>query len=141
MNSCFIILLSLKQKSHHNKMIILLSQKCTYGNKCKFRHPERGPHPHKSVTERLVEHAQRHLQARGPSLSLPLPQPATGVVVSQHQPVCKTRSVCVSSTPSVPKSRSVENVTADPATNAATAYAQQMTQGSQGNPLDILNFF
>ncbi|XP_039296086.1 endoribonuclease ZC3H12A isoform X2 [Nilaparvata lugens] len=58
-------------------------KKCTYGNKCKFHHPERGPLPHKSVTERLVEHAQRQLQARGrdqspanqikgKSLSLPL---------------------------------------------------------------------
>lgn len=40
-------------------------KKCTYGNKCKFHHPERGPLPHKSVTERLAENAQRHLQARG----------------------------------------------------------------------------
>ena len=38
-------------------------KKCTYGNKCKFHHPERGPLPHKSVTERLVEHAQRHREA------------------------------------------------------------------------------
>lgn len=40
-------------------------KKCTYGNKCKFHHPERGPLPHKSVTERLVEHAQRQREARG----------------------------------------------------------------------------
>lgn len=39
-------------------------KKCTYGNKCKFHHPERGTGPHKSVTERLSEHAARHLQAR-----------------------------------------------------------------------------
>lgn len=39
-------------------------KKCTYGNKCKYHHPERGPLPHKSVTERLSEHAQRHLMAR-----------------------------------------------------------------------------
>ncbi|XP_033209999.1 endoribonuclease ZC3H12A-like isoform X2 [Belonocnema kinseyi] len=91
------------------------AKKCTYGNKCKFRHPERGPHPHKSVTERLVEHAQRHLQARGPSLSLPLPSVTTSstVPVSQHQPLCKTRSAVVQSPSSVPKSRSVENVTSD----------------------------
>lgn len=38
------------------------AKKCTYGNKCKYHHPERGPLPHKSVTERLSEHAQRHLQ-------------------------------------------------------------------------------
>ncbi|BES87709.1 Zc3h12a-like Ribonuclease NYN domain [Nesidiocoris tenuis] len=58
-------------------------KKCTYGSKCKFQHPERGMMPHKTVTERLVEHAQRQLQARGgdsnsgkllkgKSLSLPL---------------------------------------------------------------------
>lgn len=89
-------------------------QKCTYGNKCKFRHPERGPHPQKSVTERLVEHAQRHLQARGPSLSLPLPAvTSSNVTVPQHQPLCKTRSAIVQSSSSVPKSRSVENVTSD----------------------------
>lgn len=40
-------------------------KKCTYGNKCKYHHPERGSMPHKSVTERLVEHAQKHWQARG----------------------------------------------------------------------------
>lgn len=39
-------------------------KKCTYGNKCKYYHPERGPLPHKSVTERLSEHAQRHLQVK-----------------------------------------------------------------------------
>nr|CAD7392192.1 unnamed protein product [Timema cristinae] len=63
-------------------------KKCTYGNKCKFYHPERGPLPHKTVTERLLEQAQKQLQARGlhsrdsspgshlkggKSLSLPLP--------------------------------------------------------------------
>lgn len=58
-------------------------KKCTYGNKCKFYHPERGMGPHKSVTERLSEHAARHLSARnlecqaktvvcGKSLSVPL---------------------------------------------------------------------
>jgi ribonuclease ZC3H12 len=40
-------------------------KKCTYGNKCKFHHPERGNQPHKSVTERLSEYAQKHIQARG----------------------------------------------------------------------------
>ena len=95
-------------------------QKCTYGNKCKFRHPERGPHPHKSVTERLVEHAQRHLQARGPSLSLPLPSVTTpsSIPVSQHQPICKTRSSVVQSPLSVHKSLSVENVTSDLSSNS-----------------------
>lgn len=57
-------------------------KKCTYGNKCKFYHPERGMGPHKSITERLSEHAARHLSARnsdsnskivcGKSLSVPL---------------------------------------------------------------------
>lgn len=58
-------------------------KKCTYGNKCKFYHPERGHGPQKTVTERLSEHAARHLSARnsecntkstlnGKSLSVPL---------------------------------------------------------------------
>lgn len=57
-------------------------KKCTYGQKCKFNHPERAG-PHKSITERLSEHAARHLSARysdgnnkhavcGKSLSVPL---------------------------------------------------------------------
>ena len=33
------------------------SKKCTYGNKCKFYHAERGTVPHKSVTDRLKEHS------------------------------------------------------------------------------------
>ena len=91
-------------------------QKCTYGNKCKFRHPERGPHPHKSVTERLVEHAQRHLQARSPSLSLPLSADRQ----QGHQSLSKTKSWAAGALPSSPpdssscaavKSSSVENVT------------------------------
>lgn len=52
-------------------------KKCTYGNKCKFNHPERGLQPVKSVTERLIEHAQRQSsssgrQIKGKSVSLPL---------------------------------------------------------------------
>lgn len=58
-------------------------KKCTYGNKCKFYHPERGSGPHKTITERLSEHAARHLSARnlenqhktavnGKSFSVPL---------------------------------------------------------------------
>ncbi|VVC30976.1 Hypothetical protein CINCED_3A018629 [Cinara cedri] len=51
-------------------------KKCTYGNKCKFSHPERGQQPVKSVTERLIEHAQRQSlagrQIKGKSVSLPL---------------------------------------------------------------------
>ncbi|XP_011057921.1 PREDICTED: probable ribonuclease ZC3H12D [Acromyrmex echinatior] len=113
------------------------AKKCTYGNKCKFRHPERGPHPHKSVTERLVEHAQRHLQARGPSLSLPL---SSTNASPQHPPLCKTKSAMPSNVvqflSSVPKSRSVENVTSDLSTTSPVMYSQQMppTQNSQGYP-------
>lgn len=59
-------------------------KKCTYGNKCKFYHPERGLQPHKSVTERLSDFANYHLQVRnqdvnskkqqvqGKSLSVPI---------------------------------------------------------------------
>lgn len=39
-------------------------KKCTYGNKCKYSHPERGLGPQKSITERLVENAQKQLLAR-----------------------------------------------------------------------------
>lgn len=114
----------------------LNSQKCTYGNKCKFRHPERGPYPHKSVTERLVEHAQRHLQARGPSLSLPLP--STNASVPQHPSLCKARSAVppsiIQPLSSVPKSKSVENVTSDLSATSPVMYNQQMSsvQNSQG---------
>ncbi|XP_046415321.1 endoribonuclease ZC3H12A-like isoform X1 [Neodiprion fabricii] len=120
------------------------AKKCTYGNKCKFRHPERGPHPHKSVTERLVEHAQRHLQARGPSLSLPLPPSTLASGLTQHQPLCKARSAVssvqsTSSFSSVPKSRSVENVTADGNALNPTNYPQQITgaQNPQGYPSQV----
>ncbi|KAJ9578566.1 hypothetical protein L9F63_005216 [Diploptera punctata] len=112
-------------------------KKCTYGNKCKFHHPERGPLPHKSVTERLVEHAQRQREARGihsrdsspgnqlknKSLSLPLPSSSSVEQDSTKQPVKKTPlSRTKSNVPgislesdkqiksSVPKSCSVENV-------------------------------
>ncbi|KAL1464760.1 hypothetical protein WDU94_004378 [Cyamophila willieti] len=39
-------------------------RKCTYGSKCKFSHPERGPWPHKTVTERLMEHAQKQMSEK-----------------------------------------------------------------------------
>ncbi|KAI5748922.1 hypothetical protein M8J76_003325 [Diaphorina citri] len=39
-------------------------RKCTYGSKCKFNHPERGPWPHKTVTERLMEHAQKQMSEK-----------------------------------------------------------------------------
>lgn len=80
-------------------------KKCTYGNKCKYHHPERGSMPHKSVTERLVEHAQKQWQARGlrdsaanqlkgKSLSVPL----SGDDASKHHgavrktPLSRTKS-------------------------------------------------
>ena len=37
-------------------------EKCTYGNKCKFFHPERLNVPHKSVTERLKEQSSKPIQ-------------------------------------------------------------------------------
>ncbi|KAK6629949.1 hypothetical protein RUM43_003770 [Polyplax serrata] len=49
-------------------------KKCTYGNKCKYHHPERGSMPHKSVSDRLVEHAQKHWQARGNKESIGMNQ-------------------------------------------------------------------
>ncbi|XP_064628953.1 probable ribonuclease ZC3H12C [Lineus longissimus] len=33
-------------------------KKCTYGNKCKYYHPERGNKPQKLITEKLAEEAQ-----------------------------------------------------------------------------------
>ncbi|VEN61774.1 unnamed protein product [Callosobruchus maculatus] len=75
-------------------------KKCTYGNKCKYNHPERGPLPHKSVTERLSEHAQRHLQAReGDIRKTPLGRTHSNVPPpkdhqsSAHAVVSKSRSV------------------------------------------------
>lgn len=78
-------------------------KKCTYGNKCKYQHPERGPLPHKSVTERLSEHCQKHLQARenagGDVRKTPLGRtrssipPAKDNTISQHATVSKSRSV------------------------------------------------
>lgn len=38
------------------------SKKCTYGNKCKYYHPERKNIPHKSVTEKLAEQAKQRMQ-------------------------------------------------------------------------------
>lgn len=86
-------------------------KKCTYGNKCKFFHPERGLQPHKSVTERLSDFANYHLQARnndaskkqvqGKSLSVPLnnnninfpsgPSPS-GENFQRKQALCRTTS-------------------------------------------------
>ncbi|KAL3274064.1 hypothetical protein HHI36_015483 [Cryptolaemus montrouzieri] len=72
-------------------------KKCTYGNKCKYHHPERGPLPHKTVTERLSEHAQRHLQAReGDTRKVPLGRTRSNVPPPkeiQHPIVSKSQSV------------------------------------------------
>ncbi|XP_014262394.1 probable ribonuclease ZC3H12C isoform X2 [Cimex lectularius] len=79
------------------------AKKCTYGSKCKFQHPERGALPHKTVTERLVEHAQRQLQARGieaspgkqlkgKSLSLPLQSSDTETKQIRKTPLSRTKS-------------------------------------------------
>ncbi|XP_044759825.1 probable ribonuclease ZC3H12C isoform X2 [Coccinella septempunctata] len=72
-------------------------KKCTYGNKCKYHHPERGPLPHKTVTERLSEHAQRHLQAReGDIRKTPLGRTRSNVPPPkeiQHPIVSKSQSV------------------------------------------------
>ena len=38
------------------------SKKCTYGNKCKYYHPERKNIPQKSVTEKLAEQAKQRMQ-------------------------------------------------------------------------------
>lgn len=69
-------------------------KKCTYGNKCKFSHPERGLQPVKSVTERLMEHAQRQgsagRQIKGKSVSLPLQQ--SGCNNQQKKPLARTMS-------------------------------------------------
>jgi len=69
-------------------------KKCTYGNKCKFSHPERGLQPVKSVTERLMEHAQRQggsagRQIKGKSVSLPLQQSGCG---GGKKPLARTMS-------------------------------------------------
>ncbi|KAL0275188.1 UNVERIFIED_CONTAM: hypothetical protein PYX00_003128 [Menopon gallinae] len=109
-------------------------KKCTYGNKCKYHHPERGPFSHKSVTERLVGHAQKHLQARGSrdsspggnqlkgkSLSVPLSSDDQsrqhGVIrktplsrTKSGAPGCPTAPAASSDSDKVSKSKSVENI-------------------------------
>ncbi|XP_076655333.1 zinc finger CCCH-type containing protein regnase 1 isoform X2 [Halictus rubicundus] len=86
------------------------AKKCTYGNKCKFQHPERGPQPQKSVTEKLVEHVQKQLQARNSNSNLSSPSSASQ---RTHQPLCKSRSTVTSTAQAVApvtKSKSAENV-------------------------------
>ncbi|XP_019770319.2 endoribonuclease ZC3H12A isoform X1 [Dendroctonus ponderosae] len=79
-------------------------KKCTYGNKCKYHHPERGPLPHKSVTERLSEHAQRHLQARENKDGSDVRKNPLGRTRSNVPPPKEPQHTIVS------KSRSVDNV-------------------------------
>lgn len=111
------------------------AKKCTYGNKCKFEHPERGTHPQKTVTERLVEHAQRHLQARGPSLSLPLPV-STSTGVYQHQALCKSKSVATGiihqPLSAGAKCGLVENVTSNQSTSSFVPNELQPAKSFQG---------
>lgn len=123
--------LRMQTKKNNTALPCPYGKKCTYGNKCKYNHPERGSMPHKSVTERLVEHAQKHWQARGArdfsgvqlkgkSLSVPL---STEDHVKQHGAIKKTPLVRTKSgTPAFPtscfnlesdrvgKSKSVENI-------------------------------
>lgn len=92
-------------------------KKCTYGNKCKFFHPERGSQPHKSVTEKLSDFANYHLQARnneaikkqvqGKSLSVPLNNNNTNIPASlsgesflRKQSLCRTTSNVLNTMPS-----------------------------------------
>jgi ribonuclease ZC3H12 len=45
-------------------------KKCTYGNKCKYYHPERGNKPQRLITEKLAEEAQlKMLQVKERQLS------------------------------------------------------------------------
>ncbi|KAL7038881.1 hypothetical protein ACKWTF_009725 [Chironomus riparius] len=83
-------------------------KKCTYGNKCKFFHPERGLQPHKSVAERLSDfyksnsEASKKQQVQGKSLSVPLnnnvnnsnfPSVSSGNPVdNRKQALCRTTS-------------------------------------------------
>ncbi|XP_055372431.1 probable ribonuclease ZC3H12C isoform X2 [Condylostylus longicornis] len=95
-------------------------KKCTYGNKCKFHHPERGLGPHKSVTERLSEHAARHLSARnssadasrtpvqGKSLSVPLS--CTSNVVDSSQSASSSPSISPAAGGGLPGSNTAERV-------------------------------
>ncbi|XP_059477002.1 ribonuclease ZC3H12A-like isoform X2 [Neocloeon triangulifer] len=96
-------------------------KKCTYGNKCKYAHPERGPLPLKSVSERLAEHAQRQLQARASRDASPGDQLKSSKSLSlppseqpRKTPLSRTRSSVPNSSSTerrgVSKSKSVENV-------------------------------
>lgn len=92
-------------------------KKCTYGNKCKFFHPERGTQPHKSVTEKLSDFANYHLhvrnseaikkQVQGKSLSVPLnnnnvniPSSSSGDNFHRKQALCRTTSNVLNTMPS-----------------------------------------
>lgn len=119
-------------------------KKCTYGNKCKFSHPERGS-CHKSVTERLSEHAARHLSARnssaemsvhkvpvqGKSLSVPLSSPGNlnVIVPEQHaygnrKPLCRSINMPsnIYANKEIPKSHSIENIS--PFTQQVHSYSR-----------------
>ncbi|KAK0094847.1 hypothetical protein PV326_009831 [Microctonus aethiopoides] len=110
------------------------AKKCTYGNKCKFRHPERGEAPQKSISEQLVEHAQRHLKARGPSLSLPLP---TSVAANNniHRPLSRTKSDVSQCSTSQSNSQFVEKDTMNTiaGTSSHHHYQQPSLPAAQGD--------
>ncbi|KAG5682261.1 hypothetical protein PVAND_011625 [Polypedilum vanderplanki] len=84
-------------------------KKCTYGNKCKFFHPERGSIPHKSVAEKLSDfyktnsEATKKQQIQGKSLSVPIANNSNSVNFSstsgsgenfnvRKQTLCRTTS-------------------------------------------------
>ncbi|OQR71641.1 hypothetical protein BIW11_10878 [Tropilaelaps mercedesae] len=95
------------------------AKKCTYGNKCKYYHPERGNMPQKSITERLAEQCKIQMQEvknRGHHFggnngltrtrSVPvtsagdLSLPAAGGA-KKKQPLSRTRSAAPSQRPQV----------------------------------------
>lgn len=124
-------------------------KKCTYGTKCKFNHPERGSGPHKSVSERLSEHAQRHLSARnaaeqhartplqGKSLSVPLNAASgdkcmglSGVGESLRKALCRTRSSVVTAETSTHYGQQQQQQQQYPA--SSYGHCQQLQPPTQG---------
>ncbi|KAL1494071.1 hypothetical protein ABEB36_009727 [Hypothenemus hampei] len=102
-------------------------KKCTYGNKCKYHHPERGPLPHKSVTERLSEHAQRHLQAREGKDGGDIRKNPLGRTRSNVPPPKETTHHAI-----VSKSRSVDNVGVLTQANAPYGFQTTLEKSPMG---------
>lgn len=133
-------------------------KKCTYGNKCKFSHPERGSY-HKSVTEKLSEHAARHLSARnssteisthkvpiqGKSLSVPLSSTGNQNIIVPEQliygnrkPLCRSKMTSnTSENQKIPKSHSIENVS--PIPQSLQTYARQSATSLADDVDDTVN--